>query len=282
MKKLLCLALSFAFVMPSFAQKEEVTKVIEGVENLEITTRNNTTTIIAKKGGEAPDFIYQVVTGTESMPAAWNFECPFSFDYNDGSNNCCNNFTPLKDIYWGWNFNYDEKNGIKNCFEVGVGEVLGLTFSPFKNGPSFNVGLGFGMRRYLVQKGLRFNRIENDLIIEPVAPGMDVDRSRVDSWSFHVPVMITQNIYKKLAISVGAWINFNTYVKGWTQYYADGIKYKEYYKGFNQRFCTVDLVGVIGLRNGIGFYGRWSPISLFKDGRGPEFKSASMGVMLNF
>lgn len=245
----------------------------------------------------APD--KYVITSKTNHPAApqrplkggmrprdnWGMKFPVapaeSEDKKSSGSDVCS-LTGLKDIYWGWNFNYDSKNGIKNCFEVGVAHVVGFDIAPFAKGPSFSVGLGFGMRRYLVQEGLRFDNVDNDLVIKSAALHQNMDKNRVDSWTFHVPVMVTQKLYRGIAVSVGAWINFNTYVKGESQYYIDNIRYKEHYKGFNQRFCTVDLVGALGVKNGIAVYGRWSPMTLFSEGRGPEFRSASLGVMLNF
>ena len=282
MKQILSLTLIFLAAQGVSAQSPGVAKEIEGVEKLIITTKKNTTTIVADRQNNQSNFVYVAAVDDEISDHNWNFDYPLCGHLKNNAPSGCRNFTALKDIYWGWDFNYDHKNGVKNCFEVGVGQVFGLSFSPFKQGPSFDVGLGFGMRRYLAHDGLQYTEIDNNLLLVPAVEGMPVRRSRVDSWTFHVPVMVTQKLYKDLALSVGAWINFNTYVKGETQYYVDNIRFKEQYKGLNQRFCTVDLVGVIGLKSGIGFYGRWSPMSLFKDGRGPEFKTASMGVMLNF
>lgn len=266
MKKLLIITLSVLAAAGVSAQRSEMPVVVDGVERLVITTGKNHPT-----SRERSECVKE---------KSWDVEYPFASC--DGGDKCCKFVTGIKDLYWGWNFNYGTKGNVKNCFEVGVANVIGLSLPTCKRGPTVNVGLGFGMRRYLARDGYRFDRMKNVLLVEPVVPGFEVDKSRVDSWTFHVPVMITQNIYKKLAISAGAWLNFNTYVKGETQYYVDNIRYKEHYKGFNQRFFTVDVVAVIGIKNGIGFYGRWSPMSLFDNGYGPEFKSASMGVMLNF
>ena len=263
MKRLLSFTLSVMAAGLIWAESPEIT-VIEGVDKLVVSSKT-----------EAPK-ITQGTAGTK-----WGMEYPFVGTVeNKGEESCCY-LTGIKDIYWGWNFNYGKKGNIKNCFEVGVANVVGIGIAPFKKGPSFNIGLGFGMRRYLARDGYRFDREDNILTI-PYGHRLDVTKSRLDSWTFHVPVMITQDIYKKLAVSVGAWLNFNTYVKGETQYFKNDVRYTEYYKGFNQRFFTVDIVAVVGLKNGIGFYGRVSPMSLFNNGYGPKFKSASMGVMLNF
>ena len=283
MSKVLFLTLLVPLALGALGQRPETSQGIDGMDNLIITSKYNTPTDLAfTSENENPRI--NTVNSDNSISGGKSciFEYPFSIgNENSTINACCKNVTVLKDLYWGWNFNFDHKNGIKNCFEVGVGEVFGYTFSPWKQGPSIDVGLGFGMRRYLVQNGKRFEGVDNVLKIEN-AYGMDIYKSRVDSWTFHIPVMFTQKIYKQLAVSAGAWINFNTYVKGETQYYVGNIRYKEQYKGFNQRFCTVDVVAVVGIKNGIGFYGRWSPMSLFEENRGPEFRSVSMGVMLNF
>lgn len=281
MKKFYFLATSLLLSLTSVAQRPNVEKVVEGVDNLVITSKNNTMTVISDANGNDNVMIYQVTTGDSNSPS-WQFDCPFVDQKPSGNASCSKYVTAIKDLYWGWDFNYDKKNGVRNCFEVGVGQVIGLSCSPIKNGPDFSIGLGFGMRRLLVKDGYRFDLIDNNLILSPVPANEKVDLSRVDSWTFHVPVMITQKIVKRLSIGVGAWLNFNTYMKGVTQIVEDDVRYKTYYKGFNQRFFTVDLVGVIGIKDGIGVYGRWCPMTMFTDGRGPEFKTASLGVMLNF
>lgn len=282
MKRNILIGLTLIFFLSGFAQIQEVTKVLENVDNLVITTNKNVTTIVAERDGDENNFIYQVAVGTKEAPATWFFDYPFFSHKQSKEKKSVCEFAVLKDIYWGWDFNYGKKGNVKNCFEVGVGEVVGVTFSPFRKGPSFNVGLGFGMRRLLARNGYQFFSEHNNLMIVPAGQEIEIEKSRTDSWTFSVPVMISQNIYRHFAISVGAWINFNTYVRGETEYLYDSFKYKETYKNLNQRFCTVDLVGVIGIKNGIGVYGRWCPMSLFDDGRGPEFKTASLGVMINF
>ena len=262
MKKLLSLALVLSATCGIYAQRQDVT-VVEGVDKVVISTNK-----------------FKNRVQTKAVKDNWNMEYPF-IGSAGRDQDACWSFTAIKDMYWGWNFNYDGKGYLKNCFEVGVANVFGVSVSPFTCGPSFNVGLGFGMRRYLVQSGYRFDRVSNNLVIEPDY-GLDIDKSRMDSWTFHLPIMVTQKVYKDLAVSAGAWINFNTYVRGETQYYDGDVRFKEEYKGFNQRFCTVDVVLAAGLKNGIAFYSRFSPMSLFTDGRGPKCKSASIGVMLNF
>lgn len=262
MKKLLSVAIALSASTGLWAQNQDVT-VIEGVDKVVVSTGK-----------------YRNVASADSRDS-WNVEYPF-IGTLEKKGDVCYTFTSLKDMYWGWNFNFDGKGHLKNCFEVGVASVMGISISPFEKGPSFSAGLGFGMRRYLVQPGYRFDRKDNNVLIEAAGPDMDVDKSRLDSWTFHVPVMVTQKIYQDLQVSAGAWFNFNTYVKGMTQYYSDGIRFTEHYKGFNQRFFTVDPVVAVGLKNGIAFYSRFSLMSLFTDGQGPECKSASIGLFLNF
>lgn len=281
MKKLLILTFLAPIAVALHGQRQEVTKVIDDVDNLIISTTPTTTTIIAESEESDNNLVYQIAVkdaGFGNMDFILDY--PMASLRGKNPKSICE-LTCLKDLYWGWNFNYNNTDNVKNCFEVGVGEVFGLNISPFRNGPSFNVGVGFGMRRYLAADGYRYDVTENNILVIPFHNG-NVIKSRLDSWTFHVPVMISQKIYKKLAISVGAWLNFNTYARGETQYYIGDVKFKEEYKGLSQRFFTVDAVAVIGIKDGIGVYTRWSPMSLFTDGRGPNLQSASLGVMLNF
>lgn len=190
--------------------------------------------------------------------------------------------TVVKDIYWGWTFNYDGKAGIENSFEVGVAQLIAIEWQPWQRGPRFNVGAGFGMRRYLAGKGCIFAKEGDRLLSRPVDEDSHLDHSRWDVCTFHIPFRITQNIYKHFGISAGAIVNFNTYGKVSSRWEQDGVRYTETIKGLQQRLLTVDLIGIIGLTEWIGAYVRWSPMNVMRHYYGPEFKSWSIGAIVNF
>ena len=190
--------------------------------------------------------------------------------------------TGLKNAYWGWTFNYHGKAGIENSFEVGVAEVIAIELQPWRNGPKFDIGAGFGMRRYIAGKDMIFNKVGDKLIAMPVDEDSHLDHSRWDVYTFHVPLMITQNLYKSFGISAGAIVNFNTYGEVSSQWEKDGVRFKETIKGLQQRLLTVDIIGIIGFTGWIGAYVRWSPMNVMQPYYGPNFKSWSIGATVNF
>lgn len=192
--------------------------------------------------------------------------------------------TALRNIYWGWNFAYAGKGAIRNCFEVGVAEVISVAWHPWRNGPDFRVGAGFGMKRFLTAGNTVFGKETDCLTMHEIDPGCgacDV-KSRWDVWTFHLPLMISQRIVKGVGVAAGALVNFNTYSKARSQMEIEGVRYTETFKGLQQRLVTVELVGMFGLRGGIGIYAKWSPMPLMRTAYGPEFKTWSLGATLNF
>lgn len=190
--------------------------------------------------------------------------------------------TGMRNVYWGWMFNYDGKAGIENCFELGVAEFAGLAWQPWRQGPRLDIGVGLGMRRYLGAKGTIFAKA-GDRLITVIPEGVDkVNHARWTVLCFHVPVMITQNFYRNFGMSVGTWVNFNTYGVTGSQWESNGIRYNEQIKGLQQQLITVDPVVSLGFTNSISIYGRWSPMHVMKTVNGPQFKSWSLGALINF
>lgn len=262
--------------------ERDTVKSIDNVNSLIINQHHRTsTTIIATTNDNHDGFIYEVETRDTSKLSDkdWYMNLPFVNLRNNKSS--VRTITCLNNIYLGWNFNYDGKGAIKNRMEGGVMEVVGVNLKPFKMGPEIDFGIGLGVREYDTKEGWRFDKAEGILYVIPTE-GESMKNSRLTSWSFHVPVTLTQRIYKKLAITAGTLLNFNTYATAKSQYFYNDIKYTEKYKGLKQQFFTADVIGMVGIKECMGIYFRWSPMPLFKNFEGPEFKSVSIGLTVNY
>lgn len=266
--------------------------VIENASVISVCTNGNSTTISATTTREdGSQEVYRYTTEIDNSPegnpeSSLNIDLPFvgcKWCDNETRRNGTNMaVTGLKGIYWGWNFNYNDKSELKNCFEVGVMELIGVRWRKRYNGPEFNIGLGFGMRRYLGGKGTMFGRDGNELIFVTADEGVMVTRARMDIWTFHVPVTYTQPIGKSVRLVVGGLVNFNTYAKAWNRVEDGTLTYSQTLKGFEQRLLTADVVGAICIRNGVGVYARWSPVPAFCSDKGPSVKSWSLGACIGF
>ena len=272
-------------------EKPDTIRVIENASQLQVTTSGNHTTISAvtvDQEGNPLEYKYDI--SVEQAPRdekadTWHFDFPFKSNGNCVcGDKVSRDITGLKGLYWGWNFNYGDKGSIKNCFEAGIFEAVGVSWQRGQNGPSFDIGLGFGMRRYLGGDGMKFARHGRTLMLVPgeEPDGAKLTRARMDIWTFHLPVTYTQPIGRKVDFVAGVLVNFNTYTKAWNRWEHGEETFSETLKGFDQRLLTADIFGCISLKDAIGFYARWSPVPVFVSDKGPSLRSWSIGVTIGF
>ncbi len=189
--------------------------------------------------------------------------------------------TGLKYAYWGWNFNYDSKAGIKNCYELSIADIIGIDWCTSRK-TTLGIGLGFGFNRVTSDEHMLFVK-EGDVLSLRTAPeNAEVDFARWDTWRIQVPLMYSQKLAGKFGFSLATIINFNTYSTATNRYRLDRTRYTETIKGLNQRLLTVDLMATIGIVNDIGVYAKWSPMTAMEQKYGPSFRNFSIGINLNF
>lgn len=288
-------ALSSALCVLSEAKAQEITdtiKVIDKANEIVVTRTGNTTKIIADVSDSinaGKYYIYEVeVTPAmhdddRELPESWEINLPFvPRDPNLGSNRnkkIRREISGFEHIYWGWRFNYNDKQQVKNCFEVGVRHLIGVTWNRGRKTPAFSIGAGLGMMRFLAKDGYTYGKNGDAVIFQPIGNGVEVDNSRLDVWRFHVPVMMTIPLGKNGAFCLGGVVNLNTYASAVTQVYDGDYRNKIKYKGLQQNLITADIYTSISI-GGVGVYATWSPTALFKNGYGPQLKSWSIGVDL--
>ena len=166
-------------------------------------------------------------------------------------------------------------------FEVGTLYVVGAKYTPWKRGPQFSIGAGIGYKRFSTHKDtdrIFFRGADGRIDVKPSPHNTTDQTSSVDIMHLDIPFMITQPIYKDWGFSVGAVASFNTYLIGSTKYKVLG----ENGLGLGQRPVTVDFIASVGYIGGVSIYAKYSPMSVFKDGMGPKFKTLSLGFIIDF
>lgn len=284
-------------------------KVIKSPSQVVVTTQGNSTIVSVTGVPDNDEYYYQYATDVIVPDSAavsgsgddWNPELIFLSKGDDSAEApdaeflfpftkprrhrvaACFDYVFFRNIYWGWMFRFDADPGMKNSFECGIGEVAGVSYTPWLRGPEFSLGLGIRFSQYCAQDGYRYVKQGDNLMLVPMAEGERTDKSRVMTATFCVPLMITQRVYRNFYISAGANANFNTYTRAFSQYYTDDdTRLSSHYKGLHQRLLTIDYMAVLGFSRDIGVYFRYSPMSVMRHPYGPETKSFSIGLTLNF
>lgn len=291
-KALLSLLLATMAISCFGKETTDTVKVINSPRSVIVTQSGTTTTIeavfISKDSLVQETYQYEVniksqnKETTDSFPDNWGMDLPFMHSDSkkgpkDKSLRKC--IVGARHIYWGWRFNYEDKGNVKNCFELGIRDLIGVAWS--RRGSEFEIGLGFGVKRLLAQDGYMYDGSDGQIHILPVSDGMTQKLSRLDVSCIHVPVLFNQKIGSVATFTVGGVLNFNVYARGETGLLAGNLKIKNTYKGLHQNFFTPELMAAFHLE-GIGLYSSWSPIELFKKPYGPSVKGWSIGIELFF
>lgn len=185
-------------------------------------------------------------------------------------------------VYIGQRFNYFDKSGIKNSYEIGIRNFFAVKWTRGGCSPSFSIGVGYSRQHYNTQRGVGFAKAGDRLDILPYGEGVRLDKSSLDIFSFQVPFMVTQPLGENQKLMIGAVARLNTFAKGSVKYTDGDISHTIHFKGLQQRLFTPELIGALGLCEGIGIYASWSPVPAFSKEYGPELKSWSLGATLVF
>ncbi len=286
MKKLLLIALLAVGSLATLRAQEAADTVISisrpGTVVITSTPGLNTVTVTGIPGHPDYHYEYSVKVDNEASaaPESDSFSLPFMSKGNTWRRFA---ITGFNDIYFGAVIPMDEPDGVKTFLEGGVMSVIGAEVQPWRRGPNLRIGFGFSIKTMVVSDGYRLDMPDADRLAivtadEDVTPG----RSRIHNFALTFPITLRQNIYKDFGVTVGCVLNLNTYTTASASWDVDNRHYKESYKGLNQRFFSVDLVGALGLADNTCVMVKYSPNSWFRKGYGPEFKTITVGLGIGF
>ena len=153
-------------------------------------------------------------------------------------------------------------------------------YTPRKKLQTYSAGLGFTFRNYGLRDNQMFAKDAAGVTeLQAFPQGAAARSSYLNVVSLSVPFFFTQRFGAKshFRLTVGPVVNFNM----------SGRLVNDYELG-DQDFCvttnkigvrpvTVDLMAVLKAY-GVGFYFKYSPMTVFKEGRGPQFHALSFGL----
>lgn len=158
--------------------------------------------------------------------------------------------------------------------------VLQYNYKPKGAKQTYSIGLGLNWRNYgLKDNNTSFQKV-NDVVGLGKFPANAGSRySAVHTLGINIPLLFTQDIGKKVSFSVGPIVSFNAW--GWVNndYDIGDDNFDISTRKIGQRPVTVDIMGVLEYEE-FGIFCKYSPMSVFKKDRGPEFQSITLGLYL--
>ena len=140
---------------------------------------------------------------------------------------------------------------------------------------------GYGWTRYRLDGTQMFNFDLERVTIGAYPEGSTPSRSvfRLNRHAF--PLVYTYRAGHGWNFSAGAILNVNVRPRIYNTYYVDGKRVQDTYKdNVPYKPVTTALYAAIK-KDDIGFFVRYQPTSLFREGYGPQFNTLTMGLGLN-
>ena len=149
-------------------------------------------------------------------------------------------------------------------------------------------GLGLRWTRYHVKGNYHFEEIDDYTELVKAPDGIRYKNSKLGITTLNIPLLLEWQSYKgSLFFSAGVVGSIKTWSYSWIEFYDDNSKKpkkkhnEKVDRGMTLRPVTMDILAQVGTR-GLGFYARYSPISIFENKKGPELYPLSFGLMLHF
>lgn len=148
-------------------------------------------------------------------------------------------------------------------------------------------GLGMSWNRYHLNRNEHFMKVDGFTTSVPANEGIKYTKTRMGVNSFTVPLLLEWQAKRRrhsgFFISAGAVGKINYSSTSKVKYInSDGKKQKEKIESdLNVRLLTFDLIGQVGFGDFNG-YVKYSPLELFKEDKGREVQTLSVGLFLNF
>ena len=156
--------------------------------------------------------------------------------------------------------------------------VVQYDYTPNNSKTTLSAGLGLNWRNYTLSGHDKMFVKANDIVGVIDREGkMSELSSRVHTQSLSMPLLVKQRFAKNFAISLGAQLNWNYYARLSNYYEMDDHEIDDQTKKIGERPITIDILGIVHIAKGFGVYCKYSPMSVFKKDKGPDFKSLSVG-----
>ena len=192
----------------------------------------------------------------------------------------------------------DEDNNWKMHLYVGVDIPVsapdGVDFAPFRSWEigatlaqyeytlknsktTLCAGIGVDWRNYTLSGHDKMFAKVNDIVgVYDRKGDMSELASRISTCSLSLPLMVKQSFNKDFAISLGAQLNWNFYSRVNNYYEENDNEIDIQTKKIGERPITIDVLGMLHFGD-FAVYCKYSPMSVLKKDKGPDFKSLAVG-----
>ena len=147
---------------------------------------------------------------------------------------------------------------------------------------TYSVGLGFTSRGYGIRDDKMLYKGEDGVVgLYDYPTGAASRSSRITISSLSVPFLFKQKFGHKshYSLTLGPVVNFNIAGTLNNSFELEDDDYNVTTKNIGYRPVTVDFMGIFRAY-GFGFYVKYSPMSVLKTNRGPQFRALSFGLYL--
>ena len=138
-------------------------------------------------------------------------------------------------------------------------------------------GIGVDWRNYTLSGHDKMFAKVNDIVgVYDRKGDMSELASRISTCSLSLPLMVKQSFNKDFAISLGAQLNWNFYSRVNNYYEENDNEIDIQTKKIGERPITIDVLGMLHFGD-FAVYCKYSPMSVLKKDKGPDFKSLAVG-----
>ena len=162
-------------------------------------------------------------------------------------------------------------------WEIGL-TVAQYEYTPKNSKTTLCAGIGVDWRNYTLSGHDKMFEKVNDIVGVFDRQGkMSELTSRISTTSLSLPLMVKQSFSKDFAISLGAQFNWNFYSRLNNYYEENDNEIDIQTKKIGERPITIDVLGMLHFGD-FAVYCKYSPMSVLKKDKGPDFKSLAVGI----
>ena len=288
LKLFLALLLTGATSQTALATETGDTLVMEKVDRVKIETRDTVqrivisgmednpyfqytqrisipdTTAVRRKMSNVKDFGKVVVKAKDGKPSKWE---------------------GVGHIYLGMGTMTGAPDGYSMWPTVEVGVGISADYHPFGPKNTWSIGLLVGAvslhtpsNRYWAKDGLAGDK----MLLVPYADGLERTHSSLSAGRFSMPLFYKHAFDERgrWSVSLGAMVNFNFAASASRHYQVGDETFDIMLHHIGVRPVTVEPMVMVNAPYVPAIYCKYSPMTFFKDGRGPEMKMLTFGVYL--
>lgn len=269
---------------PALATEVSDTLVIEDVNKVKIETQDTVQRIVINGSKDDPEFHYvQRISIPDSHAVRRTIRSVRDFNrITIKKNGKPTKWTSTGHLNIGLGTMLDAPDNYKfkvwPSFELGIG--LTHDWHPFGKQNEWSIGYGIDWRSYRSDNDTYWTK-EGDLLTltTPYAAKQSETETGLNMFSLQFPLLYTHYFdkHRDWAITLGAIVNWNVYATATREYEENDEEYDVSTKKIGQRPFTVDAY--LKITNPvIPIYCKYSPMTFFKDGRGPKMHQLNFGI----